>query len=149
MLKILGAVCMLCAERLTILPIGCIIGQKSRFAKSPVLHRCSWLASSLGTKKKCTAILPQLPPPPSIGREQNILTAPIPLTYSLTSTRLCGVPTSLYYESGAPLHSCRGRVCAVGWGHLTQLSPCMSECLQSQTLPLHSVMQTEHRLLHG
>jgi hypothetical protein len=89
------------------------------------------------------------PPPPSIGREQNILTAPIPLTYSLTSTRPCGVPTSLYYESGAPLHSCRGRVCAVGWGHLTQLSPCMSECLQSQTLPLHSVMQTEHRLLHG
>ena len=87
MLKILGAVCMLCAERLTILPIGCIIGQKSCFAKSPVLHRCSWLASSLGTKKKCTAILPQLPPPPSIGREQNILTAPIPLTYSLTSTR--------------------------------------------------------------
>ena len=78
-----------------------------------------------------------------------ILTAPIPLTYSLTSTRPCGVPTSLYYESGAPLHSCRGRVCAVGWGHLTQLSPCMSECLQSQTLPLHSVMQTEHRLLHG
>ena len=40
----LGAVCMLCAESLTILPIGCIIGQKNLFAKSPVLHCCSWLA---------------------------------------------------------------------------------------------------------
>jgi hypothetical protein len=54
-----GAVCMLCAERLTILPIGCIIGQKNLFAQSPVLHRCSWRASSLGTKKKCTTISPQ------------------------------------------------------------------------------------------
>ena len=51
-----GAVCMLCAEKLTILPIGCIIGQKNLFAKSRVPHRCSWLASSLGTEKKCTAI---------------------------------------------------------------------------------------------
>ena len=53
------------------------------------------------------------PPPPSIGREQNILTAPIPLTYSLTSTPPRWVPTSLYHESGAPLHSCCGHVCAV------------------------------------
>ena len=34
-----------------------MIGQKNFFAKSPVLHRCSWLASRLGTEKKCTAIL--------------------------------------------------------------------------------------------
>ena len=56
-----GAVCMLCAEKLTILPIGCIIGQKNLFAKSPVPHRCSWLASSLRTEKKCTAIYRNLP----------------------------------------------------------------------------------------
>ena len=55
-----GAVCMLCAERL--LPIGCIIGQQNLFAKSPVPHRCSWLASSLGTEKKCTAIFAAILP---------------------------------------------------------------------------------------
>ena len=54
-----GAVCMLCAESLTILPIGCIIGQKTFLQKVLCSTAAHCWHRVWGTKRNVPQFLPQ------------------------------------------------------------------------------------------